>query len=145
MHVVLVKRRGREKGWYEVDGLKGKMKSLVEREKKMDLEAKLVAIVMMLGFGICEFVKRVFLVRMWILETDCLPSAWERYTVFRYFFTVRYITRSTKCHVDITFFFPSPGSVVGALAKERRQQRMQCNIRSAVKQQRWVKRLVYSN
>lgn len=51
-----MKRRGREKGRWEEGGLKGRIKSLVEWEKKMDLEAKFVAIVrmMVMGFGMCE-------------------------------------------------------------------------------------------
>jgi hypothetical protein len=53
VQVGLVKRRGRER---EEEGLNGKMKSLVEWKKKIDLEAKFVAIVIMmiLGFGIYQ-------------------------------------------------------------------------------------------
>lgn len=51
VQVVLVKRWGREKGTWGEGGFKGKMKSLVEWDKKMALEAKLVAMVMIWGFG----------------------------------------------------------------------------------------------
>jgi hypothetical protein len=56
VQVGLVKRRGRER---EEEGLNGKMKSLVEWEKKIDLEAKFVAIVIMmiLGLGYINCVK----------------------------------------------------------------------------------------
>lgn len=48
VQVVLVKRRGREMGRRREGGLNGKMKSLVEGEKKIVFEAKLVAMVMIL-------------------------------------------------------------------------------------------------